>query len=132
MEASVATCIFLPFVLAGEFRMFDYRWQVNGDTLLSLVVAPGTAFTWQMRMLQGATALAAGAGVAWLCRRKVQAVCLAPLAVVTVRLALDPVRYPWYWLALQTLALLGAAEILASPRMVGRLGARVQRLGLTW
>jgi hypothetical protein len=28
-------------------------------------------------------------------------------------MALDPVRYPWYWLAVQTLVLLGAAELLA-------------------
>jgi hypothetical protein len=41
-------------------------------------------------------------------------VWLAPLAVVVVRLALDPVRYPWYWLAVQTLVLLGAAELLTS------------------
>jgi hypothetical protein len=131
-EASVAACLFLPFVLAGEFRMFDYHWQVNGDTLLSLVAEPGTSFTWPMRLLQGAAALTAGAGVAWLSRRALHAVWLAPLAVVVVRLALDPVRYPWYWLALQTLTLLGAAEILTSPRIVERLGPRVQRLGLRW
>jgi hypothetical protein len=28
-------------------------------------------------------------------------------------MALDPVRYPWYWLAVQTLVLLGATELLA-------------------
>jgi hypothetical protein len=71
-----------------------------------------------MRLLQGAAALAAGAGVALLLRRSLRAVWLAPLAVVVVRLALDPVRYPWYWLAVQTLVLLGAAELLTSSATV--------------
>ena len=111
-EVSLAAGLYLPFVLAGQFRMFDYRWQVNADTLLSLVVQPGTAFTWPMRLLQGVAALAVGAALAWPLRRTLHAVWLAPLAVVVVRLALDPVRYPWYWLALETLALLGLAEFV--------------------
>ena len=45
--------------------------------------------------------------------RRLHAVWLAPLTVVAVRMALDPVRYPWYWRAVQTLVLLGAAELLA-------------------
>jgi len=124
-EAVVAACLFLPFVIAGEFRMFEYRWRVNGDTLLSLVVDPGTRFTWPMRVLQGALALGVGAGLAWSLRRTLHAVWLAPLGTVAVRLALDPVRYPWYWLAIETLALLGAAEFLTSAT-VGRVRPRVQ------
>jgi hypothetical protein len=115
IQACVSGALFLPFVAAGEFRMFDYRWRVNGDTLLSLVVQPGTDFTWSMRLLQGVAALAAGVGVALVLRRSLHAVWLAPLTVVAVRLLLDPVRYPWYWLAVQTLALLGAAALLTSP-----------------
>jgi hypothetical protein len=112
-EISVAAALFLPFVAAGELRMFDYHWSVNGDTLLSLAVASGTHFTWPMRLLQGLAAVATGAAVAWTLRRTLHAVWLAPLTVVAMRLALDPVRYPWYWLAVQTLVLLGAAELLA-------------------
>jgi hypothetical protein len=112
-EIGLASALFLPFVLAGDFRMFDYRWRVNGDTLLSLVVAPGTDFTWPMRLGQGFAAVGAGAAVAWALRRALHAVWLAPLTVVAVRMMLDPVRYPWYWLAVQTLVLLGAAELLA-------------------
>jgi hypothetical protein len=110
----VASALFLPFVLAGEFRMFDYRWQVNGDTLLGLFVAPGTPFTWSMRLCQGIAALGVGAGLAWPLRRTLHAVWLGPLAVVVVRIALDPVRYPWYWLALESLALLGLVEFATS------------------
>jgi hypothetical protein len=114
-QVCVSAALFLPFVAAGEFRMLDYRWRVNGDTLLSLVVEPGIDFTWPMRLLQGLAALAAGAGVALVLRRSLHAVWLVPLTVVSVRLVLDPVRYPWYWLAVQTLALLGAAALLTSP-----------------
>jgi hypothetical protein len=119
-EAGVVLALLLPFVVAGGFHMLEYHWQVNGDTLLSLVVSPGTHFTWPMRLLQGCAALAAGAAVAWPLRRTLHAAWLAPLAVVAVRLALDPVRYPWYWLALQTLVLLGAAELLATRARFAR------------
>jgi hypothetical protein len=108
---AVAAALFAPFVLAGDFAMLEYRWQVNGDTLLSVFVEPGTAFTWPLRALQGAAALGAGAGVVWLLRRSAAALWAGPLAAVAVRLALDPVRYPWYWLALETLVLLGAAQL---------------------
>ncbi len=67
-----------------------------------------------MRVGQGLAALGVGVGLAWPLRRTMHAVWLGPLAVVVVRLALDPVRYPWYWLALETLALLGFAEFATS------------------
>lgn len=117
VQVGVAAALFAPFALAGEVRMFDYRWVVDGDTLLSLAVEPGTDFTWWMRVCQAAVALAVGGGLVWPLRRTLHAVWLAPLLVVAVRLALDPVRYPWYWLAVQTLALAGAAELLTSERV---------------
>jgi hypothetical protein len=119
-EVAVAAALFVPFLLVGEFRMLDYRWEVNGDTLLGLVLAHGTGFTWPMRLVQGLAAVAAGACVAWMMRRSLHAVWLAPLTVVAVRMALDPVRYPWYWLAVQTLVVLGAAELLATRRRFAR------------
>jgi hypothetical protein len=113
-EVSVVAGLFLPFVIAGQFRMFEYSWKVNPDTLLGLLAEPGTPFTWSSRLLQGIAALGIGAALAWTLRHTLHAVWLGPLAVVAVRLGLDPVRYPWYWLAMETLALLGAAEFLTS------------------
>ncbi len=121
--------MFAPFALAGDFGMFDYRWVVNGDTLLSLFVEPGTAFTWPLRVLQGATAVLVGAGVAWSLRRSAAALWAGPLALVAVRLALDPVRYPWYWLALETLVLVGAVHLLGR---VERISVPEQRSRLVW
>ena len=109
--ALVTLLPYAPFALAGEFAMFEYRWLVNGDTLLSLFVEPGTAFTWPLRVVQGGTAVMAGAAVAWSLRQSTAALWAGPLALVAVRLALDPVRYPWYWLALETLALVGAVQL---------------------
>jgi hypothetical protein len=112
---AVVAVLFAPFVLAGEFEMFEYEWQVNGDTLLSVFVDPGTTFAWPLRAIQGGTAVLAGAAVAWVLRRSIAALWAGPLALVVIRLALDPVRYPWYWLALETLVLLGVVQ-LASIR----------------
>jgi hypothetical protein len=118
-----------PFALAGDFGMFEYRWEVAGDTLLSLLVEPGTAFTWPLRVLQGAMALLAGATVAWSLRRSAAALWAGPLALVAVRLALDPVRYPWYWLALETLVLVGAVHLLSG---LERISVPEQRSRLVW
>jgi hypothetical protein len=117
VQVVVAGALFAPFALAGDLRMFDYHWVVNGDTILSLFVEPGTDFTWWMRLGQGATAVAVAAALVWPLRRTLHAVWLGPLVVVAVRLALDPVRYPWYWLALETLALVGAVEVVRSGRL---------------
>ncbi len=117
VQVALVACLFAPFALAGEVRMFDYHWVVNGDTLLSLVVEPGTEFTWWMRLAQGGTALAVGAALAWPLRRTLHAVWLAPLVVVAVRLALDPVRYPWYWLALEILVVIGLVELVTGGRL---------------
>jgi hypothetical protein len=121
--------LLVPFALGGDFGMFEYRWVVNGDTLLSLFVEPGTEFTWPLRVLQGAAAVLAGAAVAWSLRRSAASLWAGPLALVAVRLALDPVRYPWYWLALETLVLLGAVHLLGG---LERISVPEQRSRLVW
>jgi hypothetical protein len=128
MAVAVAGAMLVPFVVAGSFRMFEYRWHVGGGTLLSLVVEPGTAFGWPLRLLQSSLALGAGAAVALALRRSLHAVWLAPLVVVLVRLALDPLAYGWYWQAAEALALVAAAVVLTElptrfPRSRGERAA---------
>jgi hypothetical protein len=123
-EAAVVLALVLPFVLAGDFRMFEYRWEVAAETLPSLALPEGTAFSWPLRLLQGGAALAAGGGVALRLRPSLHAVWAAPLAAVVVRLLLDPVRYPWYWLALETLVLAGAACVFTDERVTTVLRRR--------
>jgi hypothetical protein len=108
--------LYLPFVLGGSFSMLDYAWTVNGGTLASLVLGPGAAFPWSLRVLQAALALAAGVGVAVALRRTTHALAASLAALVAVRLVLDPVSYSWYWVAFQTLVLAAVAELATSPR----------------
>ena len=101
-----------PFALFGDFRMFQREWRITTGTVLSFVTMPGTEFGWPFRVAQAGLAVAAGIAVAVAARRSVHAVWLAPLAVVLVRIVLDPVSFGWYWLEPEALALVGAALVL--------------------
>jgi len=115
-QVAVTGALYLPFVLGGEFRMFDYRWKVEGWTLIRFLVPAGSDFPWGLRLLQGAVALIVGCALALALRRTDRALWAVPLGIVAVRVLLDPTLYSWYWLGLETLALVGAAEFVASNR----------------
>jgi len=128
VEAAVVATLLVPFALAGTFRMFEYEWQVGTGTLLSLVVDPGTDFGWPLRLLQASLTLGVGTALAFSLRRRLHVVWLAPLAVVVVRVLLDPLSYGWYWQAAQALVLVGAGLLLATlPARFPRACAPVQR-----
>jgi hypothetical protein len=113
IAAGVAGLLFAPFLAAGHFAAGEFEWSVTAHSLLGHVVAPGTAFGWPLRIAQGAAAIAAGAALARLLRRDAAVVWVVPLAVVAVRLALDPLDSDYYFLALASPALVGLA-LLAS------------------
>jgi hypothetical protein len=112
VQGVVVAAMLAPFAVGGTFRMFDHKWRVTSGTLVGLVVAPGTHFGWPLRLAQASIAIAAGALLAFALRRSVHAVWLVPLAVVLVRLGLDPVSFGWYWLEVEALALVGAGLVL--------------------
>lgn len=127
VETVVVVAMLAPFALAGSFRMFDHEWRVATDTLLSLVVEPGTAFGWPLRLVQSVLALAVGAALARMLRRSLHALWAAPLGLVIVRLALDPLSFGWYFLAAVTLVLVASALLLdelprrfPAARLLGR------------
>jgi hypothetical protein len=127
-EGAVVIALLAPFALAGTFRMFEHEWGVATGTLLSIFVAPGTHFGWPLRLLQASLALGAGAAVALKLRRSLQAVWLAPLGVVVVRILLDPLSFGWYWLEALALVLTGAALVLSAlPGRFARTSAPLQR-----
>jgi hypothetical protein len=126
-QAAVVACLLAPFVLLGRFRMFSYDWEIADGTVLALLFPAGTPFSWPLRLLQGAVALALGAVVARRLHPSLHAVWATPLAVVSARLLLDPVRYPWYWLALETLVVLAASAILTDERLLAVLRAARDR-----
>lgn len=119
LTALAAAAPFVPFVLAAPFRMFAFHWKISSNSLLGLVVDPGTPFPWTLRLAQGAIALAAGSAVALLAFRRPVAVCLAPAAIVTARLLLDPVSGAGYYSV--ALSLLGLVAVPYAVDYVPRL-----------
>jgi hypothetical protein len=128
VQTTVVAALLAPFALGGTFRMFEHEWEVTTGTLLSLVVEPGSDFGWPLRLLQASLALGVGAALALMLRRQLHAVWLAPLAVVVVRVLLDPLSYGWYWQAAQALVLVGAGCLLAAlPARYARTRVPLQR-----
>lgn len=107
---------YLPFVLAGPFAMFDYRWPVFPATLVHLAVPYLPAFPWPLRLLQAVAAVGAGAAVVVRRSTRAEAVWLAPAVVVAVRVLLDPLGSGYYWLPLQVLVPAGALAVLGRRR----------------
>lgn len=113
VAATAAALIFLPFVVGGHFAMGSYSWNVNPQTFLSLLVAPGVQFGWSLRLLQGAFAVGAGVAAARLLRQSPHALWAVPLAVVAVRLLLDPFALPYYLTGVWGPAFVGATVLAA-------------------
>jgi hypothetical protein len=104
----VAIAAYLPFVLTGHFELFHFRWPIYSGTLVARI-APGIQnFGWPLRLLQGACALAACAAIATRGRNR-DAVWLAPLAAVLVRVVTDPMLGPYYWQPLALVIIAGVA-----------------------
>jgi hypothetical protein len=110
-QLALTALLFGPFIAFGDFRMFEYTWRVEGWTLVRFVVPAGSEFPWSLRLLQGACALGVGVALALTLRRTERALWAVPLGIVAVRVLLDPTLYSWYWLGVETLALVGAAEL---------------------
>jgi hypothetical protein len=117
VQAVVTIGLYLPFVLAGDFRMFELRWKVEGWTLVRFLIPEGSDFPWTLRLLQGAAALAVGVLLALALRQNPRALWAVALGIVSVRMLLDPALYSWYWLGLETVALVAAADLATSLRL---------------
>jgi len=113
VAAGAALALFLPFVAAGHFEMGHYHWLVSSQSLVSLVVAPGTQVGWPLRLAQAAAAVTAGIGVARLARGSRHALWLVPAAVVLARLLLDPLDSGYYFVGVEGPALVGLALVAA-------------------
>ena len=111
--AAAALVLFLPFVVAGHFEMGRYHWLVSSQSFLSLVVAPGTAVGWPLRLVQAAVAVGAGLSVARAARGSRHALWLVPGAVVVARLLLDPLDSGYYFVGVEGPALVGLALVAA-------------------
>ena len=121
LALAVAGLLYLPFVLFGDFAMGGYRWAIAPQSLLGQLFAAGTSFGWPLRLAQGAAALAAGALVARRLRASVHVLWVAPLAVLLVRLALDPIDHGYYFDGVQSVALVALALVAARGLRLPRL-----------
>jgi hypothetical protein len=101
---AVATVV--PF--AGEYASQRLVWHVSAGAPVAHLLGTGAAFPWWLRLVQAVAAVGAGGALAYRLREMPEAVWAVPLAVVAVRLLLDPVEYDYYWIAAQTLAAVAA------------------------
>lgn len=110
--------LYLPFVLSGEFRTFEFSWGIaQGSSLLATVGALAGLDDWGLRGLQ---ALAAGvAGVVVALRRHGSALAVV-MTVVTVRLLLEPVVLVYYTAPLVLLCVLWCWTSARRPGVAGR------------
>ncbi len=121
LALAVAGLLYLPFVLFGDFAMGSYRWAITPQSLLGQLFAAGTSFGWPLRLAQGAAALATGVLVARRLRASVHVLWVAPLAVLLVRLALDPIDHGYYFDGVQSVALVALALVAARGLRLPRL-----------
>jgi uncharacterized membrane protein len=126
VAAGVAFGLYLPFVLGGDFHMLSYRWTITGG-LDAQLFGLNEPFTWAMRVAEGAIVLGVGTAVARATRRLAASIWLAPAAVASCRLVLDPVQYGYDWDTLLILLLIGAVGIIVAPReLATKLAARLR------
>lgn len=110
---------YVPFALLGEFRMGEFDWTVRPGSVLAPLLGVGSAFGWELRLLQASLSVAVGSVVALALRRSAHALWAVPLATATARLAVDPVGASYYWVLVQLLALMALATFLATRDRVG-------------
>ena len=121
VAAGATALMYGPFFVVGEVATFEAVWAVTDRSLLSLVVDPGSRFTWPMRLGQSVVVLGVGAALAGWFRRSVDAPWAVALGLVAARIVTDPLALDYYWLAAQTIALVALAVVL--PRSGAIAGA---------
>lgn len=107
----VGAAWYLPFVVAGHFRMFAHVWPVASGTLVARFAPHVAHFDWRLRLLQAAIVAGGTAVVALRLRRAPRpAMALAPMTTALLRLLTDPLRFDYYWVPLGVLAVIALAQ----------------------
>jgi hypothetical protein len=120
-----ALALFTPFMLGGHFHMLSLHWYVTNPSPLSMLVPQGTSFAWPLRLVQAVFAVSAGVAVVRVLRRSPHVVWAAPLAIIVVRLLLDPLLFSYYLAGPKALILVGAA--LGAARWLQQRARRESR-----
>jgi hypothetical protein len=109
------SAVYAPFALGGDFHMFDLRWAIVGG-VPGYIFGSGNTFSWPMRLAEAVIVVGFGSALALRLRRYGASAWIVPALTSMCRLALDPVRYGYYWDTSLVLLLIGVAPLLASPR----------------
>jgi hypothetical protein len=114
-----AVACYLPFIIAGPFRMLDFDWQVLPGTLVYALWPNTTEFGWLPRSLQGGLCIAIGSTLAISLRRRraTNSVWLVPVAILLTRFVFDPVQFSYYWVAAQIALIAGFALLDVRRRL---------------
>jgi hypothetical protein len=128
LALGVAVATYAPFAAGGDFHMFQQHWGIAGG-VPGAIFGDGQRFTWSMRLAEAVIVVAAGSAIALRVRRFDWSVWLVPAATSLCRLALDPVRYGYYWDTALTLLLIGMAPWLVAPRVAAWRLRETLRLG---
>jgi hypothetical protein len=107
--------VYAPFASGGDFHMFDLHWAIVGG-VPGYLFGNGHSFSWSMRLAEAVIVVSFGSALAWRLRRFGASAWLVPALTSLCRLALDPVRYGYYWDTSLVLLLIGVAPLLVSPR----------------
>jgi hypothetical protein len=99
------TVVYGPFLLAGDFAVFELAWPIRPATLIGLLFPGLEVFPWGLRVLQALLALSAGVAAALLTRRSPSSVWMVLIAIIGVRLLADPLVSGYYWIAAAIAAL---------------------------
>jgi hypothetical protein len=102
---------FVPFMLAGPFEMFSHSWPVVETTFVHALWPHATHVGWIQRLAQAAVCIGGGGWLALTLRRRPNAIWLVPLAILYMRLILDPLQYSYYWVAPQVALVAGLAFV---------------------
>jgi hypothetical protein len=89
--------MYLPFVFAGNFRLFSHRWPIDPASLDHFLAPELGAATWMLRLLQALIVGLGTAGFAWRYRRSPMLLVLAPFITAVLRVITDPLQFDYYW-----------------------------------
>ena len=100
--------MYLPFFIFGEVRTFGFQWEVMPGSGADRFFEEGGIFGWPARLGQGTLAVGVGAWLYKMSGRSLTEAWIPALGVVAVRLLLDPLIWPHYWLAASAITIVGA------------------------
>lgn len=115
---ALTAAVYGPFLLWGDFRTFEFSWGIPQDAVLARVVGPDVS-DWALRAAQAGAAIAAGAAVAL---RRSGSPLVVVLAVIGIRLVLDPLFLTYYAGPFLVVALLWAWTRTAPLAWAARAG----------